>query len=399
MATAEEQARSLLDGFAATTGLTGGAEDRRYLWTDAFAVCTWLGIDEREKALALVDRVHRVLGRHRPDDERDGWLSGLPDDEGAEHPTAGGLRVGKPLPERGPDDPFDRQLEWERDGQYFHYLTKWVRALDRTADVAGGLTNGDRYHRWAVELGLVAFQRFGHGPGSVPSRLYWKMSIDLSRPVVPSMGQHDPLDGYVTLSTLRDGSDRAAALDGTTAARLDGAIDALAGMVEDGDLATNDPLGTGSLLTDAWLLARITEPHQPRRRQILERVLDAGERSLATVQRSRMLELPATQRLAFRELGLALGIEAVNRLAADGQPGAGSPDAGSPDAGSPGAGLPGVAHYAEAMAGAAHLRGAIHEHWLDPENRRAPTWTEHEDINTVMLAASLTPGGYLGDDA
>ncbi|MFO7895107.1 MAG: hypothetical protein R6U63_15445 [Longimicrobiales bacterium] len=388
MATAEEEARSLLDGFAATTGLSGGGEERRYLWTDAFAVCTWLGLGEVERALALVDRVHRVLGRHRPDDKRDGWISGLSEDEGAQRPTAGGLRIGKPLPEQGPDDPYDRQLEWERDGQYFHYLTKWIRALDRTADVAGGLADGGRYHRWAVELGTVAFERFSHGPDGEPTGLYWKMSIDLSRPVVPSMGQHDALDGYVTLSTLRDGSrgedatDLRSTLDEAAAAALDGAIDRLAAMVEGTELATNDPLGAGSLLTDASLLARITEPDQPRRLQILERVLEAAERSLTTVRRSRLLELPATQRLAFRELGLALGLEAVARLAADG-PGGGDR-------------LPAVATHAEAMAGAAHMGKTIREFWLEPEHRRAPTWADHQDINTVMLAASLAPDGYLG---
>ena len=32
--------------------------------------------------------------------------------------------------------------------------------------------------------------------------MYWKMSIDLSRPLVASMGQHDPLDGFVTCAEL-----------------------------------------------------------------------------------------------------------------------------------------------------------------------------------------------------
>ncbi|MDX1676054.1 MAG: hypothetical protein R3314_14765, partial [Longimicrobiales bacterium] len=131
MGTAEAQAKSLLDGFADVTGLTEDGRERRYLWTDAFAVCTWLGLGQRDRALELVDRVHHTLGKHRPDDEREGWISGLSDAEAEACPTAGGLRIGKPLPERGPDDPYDRRLEWERDGQYFHYLTKWMRALER----------------------------------------------------------------------------------------------------------------------------------------------------------------------------------------------------------------------------------------------------------------------------
>jgi hypothetical protein len=33
--------------------------------------------------------------------------------------------------------------------------------------------------------------------------MYWKMGIDLSRPLVPSMGQHDPMDGFVTYNELQ----------------------------------------------------------------------------------------------------------------------------------------------------------------------------------------------------
>ena len=33
--------------------------------------------------------------------------------------------------------------------------------------------------------------------------MYWKMSIDLSYPLVTSMGQHDPLDGLITYSELQ----------------------------------------------------------------------------------------------------------------------------------------------------------------------------------------------------
>ena len=306
----------------------------------------------------------------------------LSEEEGREHPTAGGLRIGKPLPERGPDDPYDRQLEWERDGQYFHYLTKWMHALERAAAVTGAA----RYHRWAAELGAAAYERFGHGPTDTPSRLYWKMSIQLDRPVVPSMGQHDALDGYVALSEIRDGpGGRGVTLEPGLAAALDGAIDGLARITDTTELGTDDPLGVGSLLTDAWLLARVTEPEQPERERILERVLEAAETSLGAVRRSRLLDLPATQRLAFRELGLALGIEAVTRLAA--RTGSGPRSNGV---------LSAAAQWAESMAGAGHLRSAIQEFWRQPENRGAPTWADHEDINTVMLAASLAPDGYLG---
>lgn len=373
--TRKRDARELLDRFATATGLYAGSAPRRYLWTDAFAVCTWAGLGEEHRAAELVDQVHGILGRHRPDDERVGWISGLPDGEAERRPTAGGLRIGKPLPERGPADAFNWRLEWERDGQYFHYLTQWIRALERMA-----ATGDFRYHAWATELGLVAFDRFGHGPGAVPDRLYWKMSIDLSRPAVPSMGQHDPLDGYVALRSLRSAIDGhyGGAVDAT---RLDRAIDALGGMVESSKLDTNDPLGTGSLLTNAWFLARVTEPDEPRRRGILERVLDAAERSLAAVRRARVFDLPADQRLAFRELGLAIGLDAVSRLA----------DSDAWDSRR----LPTIAHRVEPLSGWVHLRSSIQQFWMDPRNQRASTWADHRDINTVMLATSLAPEGYL----
>jgi len=66
----------LLLEHARRTGLVGDAiAPKRYLLTDAFAVCTWLEIHRltgSEAALAnaskLVEQVHAVLGRHRADD-------------------------------------------------------------------------------------------------------------------------------------------------------------------------------------------------------------------------------------------------------------------------------------------------------------------------------------------
>src|SRR5205823_2312671 len=111
-----------------------------------------------ETALAggLVERVHQSLGKHRPDDSRSGWISGLPEEIALAHPTRGGLRIGKTLPERGPDEAFDERLEWDRDGQYFHYLTKWMHALDQVSRA----TKEPRYNLWARELAQVAYRAF-----------------------------------------------------------------------------------------------------------------------------------------------------------------------------------------------------------------------------------------------
>ena len=68
------EAAELMTGFAERTGLTSKRPAQRYLWTDAFAVCNLLGLaratgDENYTALALalIEAVHRTLGRHRPD--------------------------------------------------------------------------------------------------------------------------------------------------------------------------------------------------------------------------------------------------------------------------------------------------------------------------------------------
>ena len=37
----------------------------------------------------------------------------------------------------------------------------------------------------------------------------------------------------------------------------------------------------------------------------------------------------------------------------------------------------------------------IESFWRIPEHRRSLTWSEHRDINEVMLATSLVPEGFL----
>jgi hypothetical protein len=138
---ATEAAAQLMSGFANRTGLyPESRQARRYLWTDAFAVCNFIELFVRtgnefhhQCAIALIDEVHNVLGRYRSDDCRTGWISGLDYEAGKRHPTVGGLRIGKPLRERQASEPVDERLEWDRDGQYFHYLTKWMHALCRAA--------------------------------------------------------------------------------------------------------------------------------------------------------------------------------------------------------------------------------------------------------------------------
>ena len=183
--------------------------------------------------------------------------------------------------------------------------------------------------------------------------MYWKMSIDLTRPLVSSMGQHDPLDGMLTALELE-----ATATDaGSPGPDLSAAIADYAKMLDPTALATDDPLGIGGLFVDAARAARLSARGALRQHPGLHAaILEAARIGLARYLSSPELHAPAAHRLAFRELGLAIGLTDTPYAAA-GQ----------------------------------HILGF----WLDPANRANGTWTEHADINEVMLATCLVPQGFL----
>lgn len=374
-------AQSLMDEFARTTGLVGDAAPRRYLWTDAFAVCNFLGLHREtgekrylQLALTLVQQVHHHLGRHRPDDRRQGWISGLSEEEGAEHPTCGGLRIGKPLNERSPQQPLDPRQEWDRDGQYFHYLTKWIHALQ----CVGRQTGDVRYLQWAAEMAIAAHRAFTYEVSpDRPQRMFWKMSIDLSRPLVPSMGHHDPLDGLITFLTLQ----QTETFPENTTSALAQAITDMAEMCRGTNWQTDDPLGIGGLLHDASRLAHLIATHDVPYWDLLRQLWRDADVSLQAFSRSSPLTEPANDRLAFRELGLSIGLHAIElsediirRLARDRTP---------------------TESSVERLFASGPLAVAVEAFWSDPVHRRANTWTDHRDINCVMLATSLMPQGFV----
>ena len=370
--------RDLMAEFAGRTGLDPPlANPRRYLWTDAYAVCNYIELYRRTEeetyrdlALRLVSQVHHTLGRHRADDRRTGWISGLSDGEGEVHPTIGGLRIGKPLPERRSGEPFDERLEWERDGQYYHYLTRWMHALNRVSRA----TNDPAYIRWAVELARAAHAAFAYLPPSGgKKRMYWKMSIDLSRPLVPAMGQHDPLDGFVTYSELQ-------AAAGPLHLDLSPEIADMAGICRGTVQTTDDPLGIGGLLFDAGRIAQSMDRSETARVDLLCSVLDAALAGLAAFARGGSLRYPVEYRLAFRELGLAIGLTGVTGQIRDG-----------PEIFGRGA----LERRAETLMGYAPLADAIVEFWADERNQEAGTRAGNPEINMVMLATALAPGEFL----
>ncbi len=380
-----EEAITLMMDFAERTGLTTGQATRRYLWTDAFAVCNFLGLaratgEQRyhELAVRLIGQVHQTLGRHRADDPRTGWISGLDPTAGEAHPTRGGLRIGKGLPERGPGEPFNERLEWDRDGQYFHYLSKWMHALDQAARASGR----PEFNVWARELAASAHGAFTYLPGRGGARrMYWKMSVDLSRPLVPSMGQHDPLDGYITSIQLRT---TAAILSAEGEPDLEQETREFAAMIDRESLATSDQLGLGGLMMEATRVEQLMRQGVSVSNGLLEDLLSAALTGLEHYARTGAHQLPVTHRLAFRELGLAIGLFGVVRMHE-------SIEKHSDHL----ADRSTVRELLAALRRSSSLGVELESFWRVPAHQQAASWTEHLDINSVMLATSLVPEGSL----
>lgn len=104
------------------------------------------------------------------------------------------------------------------DGQYFHYVTKWMFALNRMS-----VAKGDRkYNNLAIQLAESTYPHFVYNRNSSHPRMFWKISIDMKNPAVPSEGNlgiiHffslcntflDPYDGLVTFRILQETSGKA----------------------------------------------------------------------------------------------------------------------------------------------------------------------------------------------
>lgn len=378
--------KTLMLDFAATTGLLAtGVPTRRYLWTDAFAVCNFLELHRRsgepsylQLALKLVDQVHQVLGKHRADSGKQGWLSGLDEDKGLLHPTCGGLRIGKPLNERQPVDNTDTELEWQQDGQYFHYLTRWMHALNCVA----ASTGETRYLHWAMELAQTAHAAFTGGSAGA-RRLYWKMSVDLSRPLVTSMGQHDALDGLVICLQLESSAKRFP--EQSPYPDLHEGITDLLDMCRGGQWATRDPLGIGGLLLDSHGLFGLAGKTLHSGLPAVADLLWDTRVSLQAYRQYNQLQHPAGTRLAFRELGLAIGLQVLDRMQQQLRL---CPERFEDCA------L--VQRRLSELSEYLTLHPLVERFWLQEEHQAALSWQQHKDINSVMLATCLAPDTLIG---
>jgi hypothetical protein len=252
----------------------------RYLWTDAFGVLNFITLykvtSERHYlnlASRLVETVHSILGRTRDGAAR---LPGATDG----HPLAGGLRIGKDA-DAGPDG----------DGQYHHYLTLWMFALNRLAVASGSLF----YNTQAIELARAIHPRFLYDRSSARPRMVWKMSVDLSHPLVPSEGNLDPVKGLAVFRLLQ-------ATDTDQSNALESEINDYEKIVQTKWRAyrSQDPLDLGMTLWTAHWFAEEEEwaaGLTGRAKDDLNRLFRVG-----------YFDSPVQRRLAFREFGTCLGI-------------------------------------------------------------------------------------------
>ncbi|KAJ5183513.1 hypothetical protein N7492_001129 [Penicillium capsulatum] len=275
-----------------TPPLKSGGHRGRYLWTDAFGVINLLTMhkeycragednfnDDRYLIMAgrLVETVHDVLGWTRDGRSR---LPGATDT----NPLGGGLRIGK-TEEHGSDC----------DGQYHHYLTVWMFALNRMARASGDMN----YNRQAVDLARAIHPKFFVDPTARRPRMVWKMSIDLSAPLVTSEGNLDPIDGYVVFRLLQATAQEAG--DGDVLAQE---IDDYRRVMErKGEhFVSSDPLDLGmTLWTAHWFSERESWAANLEIRcfEQLYNLFEINQYLLRNIK----------YRLAFREFGTCLGAQ------------------------------------------------------------------------------------------
>ncbi|KAJ5157314.1 uncharacterized protein N7482_008414 [Penicillium canariense] len=269
-----------------------GGHRGRYLWTDAFGVINLLTMhkeyrkaggescqDDRYLVLArrLIQTVHEVLGRTRDGRSR---LPGATD----QNPLGGGLRIGK-MDAHGSDC----------DGQYHHYLTVWMFALNRMAVASGDMN----YNRQAVELARAIHPKFFVDRSTARPRMVWKMSMDLSTPLVRSEGNLDPIDGLVTFRLLQ----ATAAEAGDGQVLMEEISDYKRVMERKGEhFVSNDPLDLGMTLWTAHWFSETESWASSLATRCFEQLYDLFEIN-------RYLERNINHRLAFREFGTCLGLQ------------------------------------------------------------------------------------------
>ena len=147
---------------------------------------------------------------------------------------------------------------------------------------------------------------------------------------------------------------------------------------------SDDPLGIGGLLMDAGKLTQLIIDGYFEQSDLLKLLLDSSLPGLEAYARQSPWKHPPDYRLAFRELGLSIGLRAFKKVKAfiRDHPGI----LKNVDA---------LSSSVEALTRYEFLIENIESFWLEPANQGTESWTSHREINGVMLATSLAPEGFL----
>ena len=90
----------------------------------------------------------------------------------------------------------------------------------------------------------------------------------------------------------------------------------MAGICRGTGLVTDDPLGIGGLLFDASRITQLIKKRGSGYTNLLEDVVDSALVGIEAFVKSDSLQYPAAYRLAFRELGLSIGLSGVEKMCA-----------------------------------------------------------------------------------
>ena len=186
--------------------------------------------------------------------------------------------------------------------------------------------------------------------GSKRPRMFWKLSADLSQPLVMSEGNLDPIDGYVTYKLLQAASGDPSTLKEEIAA-LKKCVD-----TKWQDYSSGDALDIGmTLWTAHWF-----EANEEWAAFLAQRAIAC----LKSLVLGGYFESPTARRLAFRDFGSALGAQCYDLT-----------DAGL-------RGLP------EEICAQWEAAGLVPEPTTEQQGRMA----ELMPITAVMYATALIPG-------
>ncbi|KAL4810694.1 hypothetical protein BDV18DRAFT_155305 [Aspergillus unguis] len=272
-----------------------GGHKGRYLWTDAFGVLCFITLHKESTRLKtskngnegvyltlasrLISTVHDVLGYNRAGTSR---LPGATDS----NPLGGGLRIGK-YNEGGMDG----------DGQYHHYLTLWMFALNRMSLA----TNNPAYNQQAISLAKAIHNPFFVNRSSERPRMVWKMDMNLQNVLVGSEGHLDAIDGFIVCRILQAVSSHFGGDQNVLKEEIEDYVKVMKRRGE--HHPSSDTLDLGMTL---WSVHWFADEEWAK--TLADRCF---ERLYDLIETDQQLARSTKYRLAFREFGTALGAKCM----------------------------------------------------------------------------------------